>query len=167
MIKLSEGETRYFVKVATNSTDPLRELMGMDNSRWMNNGDAGGNGTTIDRAETNNPEKSRSSFRINDDETMIRESLKANLERRNSFIESSTFDPDVLNKFLDDYANKIKSTTEKNYNFPFRIGKPDLEKFSHHVDSTLEENKDFRVNESAENAVNSTLESTDVSFFSS
>ncbi|KAG8034749.1 hypothetical protein G9C98_007825 [Cotesia typhae] len=58
-------------------------------------------------------EKPRAIFQ--DDESMIRETLKANHDRRNSFLETSTFDPDVLNKFLDEYANKIKSTTDNNY----------------------------------------------------
>lgn len=40
-------------------------------------------------------------------------------ERRNSFVETSTFNPDVLNKFLEDFATKMKSTTEKNYKYQF------------------------------------------------
>ncbi|XP_043284488.1 GATA zinc finger domain-containing protein 14-like [Venturia canescens] len=163
-MKFSVCDTRYFVKVPTNSTDPLSRFMGIDKSRFVAEG---GREPSVNRADASNPEKSRSSFRI-DDETMIRESLKANLERRNSFIESSTFDPDVLNKFLDDYANKIKSTTEKNYNFPFRIGKPDLEKLNEHkndnedVVPNLEPDKVSEVNKTIENSINSTLESTDL-----
>lgn len=48
-------------------------------------------------------------------------------QRRNLHEESSTFNPDVLNKFLEDYATKIKSTTEKNYKYPFTVVKQPVE----------------------------------------
>ncbi|XP_008543191.1 uncharacterized protein LOC103568215 [Microplitis demolitor] len=67
-------------------------------------------------------EKSRAIF--HDDESMIRDTLKANHDRRNSFVETSTFDPDVLNKFLDEYASKIKSSTDKNYGYLHHSIKP-------------------------------------------
>lgn len=35
--------------------------------------------------------------------------------RRHSYQESSTFNPDVLNKFLEDYAKKIKQSSDKTY----------------------------------------------------
>lgn len=38
--------------------------------------------------------------------------------------ETSTFNPDVLNKFLEEYASKIKGSTEKYQRYPFRIVKP-------------------------------------------
>ncbi|XP_026298530.1 uncharacterized protein LOC100578345 isoform X3 [Apis mellifera] len=44
-------------------------------------------------------------------------------ESRNGF-EASTFNPDVLNKFLEEYASKIKGSTEKYQRYPFRIVKP-------------------------------------------
>lgn len=44
-------------------------------------------------------------------------------ESKNGF-EASTFNPDVLNKFLEEYASKIKGSTEKYQRYPFRIVKP-------------------------------------------
>ena len=132
----SYSDTKYYVKMKTNSTDPFV----LENLR---------SGDESTRAPSQD-EKSRSTFRI-DDQTMIRESLKANHERRNSFVESSTFDPDVLNKFLDDYANKIKTTTEIIYDYAHRVTKPI-------AISTIETNK-------TENSLNSTVEASSVSVF--
>lgn len=66
--------------------------------------------------ENNINPKSRAIYRLdsNNDDKIIRDTLKANADKRNSFTESSTFDTDVLNKFLDEYANKIKPTTDNN-----------------------------------------------------
>ncbi|XP_044009218.1 uncharacterized protein DDB_G0287625-like isoform X2 [Aphidius gifuensis] len=66
--------------------------------------------------ENNINQKSRAIYRLdsNNDDKIIRDTLKSNADKRNSFIESSTYDTDVLNKFLDEYANKIKPTTDNN-----------------------------------------------------
>lgn len=85
------AESRYFVKVSTADRP-------------------------VNKYNDNYHDKSRAIYRLdNNDESMIRETLKANTDKRNSFIESSTFDPDILNKFLDEYASKIKTSTETNH----------------------------------------------------
>lgn len=96
-----KADTRYYVKL---KNDDVTKIVPSD--------------TTIKNIKD---DKSRAIFNL-DDESMIRDTLKANQERRNSFHETSTFDPDVLNKFLDEYANKMKSTTEKSvYTYPLHV----------------------------------------------
>lgn len=97
----SQADTRYVPKLKTDDTTQVT--------------------SPTDQNDLSEDIKSRAIFRLND-ESMIRDTLKASDERRNSFHETSTFDPDVLNKFLDEYANKIKSTTERSvYSYPYRI----------------------------------------------
>lgn len=54
---------------------------------------------------------------------MIKDFPRSENESINGF-ETSTFNPDVLNKFLEEYASKIKSSTDKYQRYPFRIVKP-------------------------------------------
>ncbi|XP_011301050.1 uncharacterized protein [Fopius arisanus] len=84
------GDTRYFIK---RQSDDLK---------------------IAQPQESGEKEKSRAIYRLEDADS-IRDAMKVNNDKRNSFVESSTFDPDVLNKFLDEYANKIRSTTEKSF----------------------------------------------------
>ncbi|XP_063978349.1 uncharacterized protein LOC135163096 [Diachasmimorpha longicaudata] len=88
----SIGDTRYYVKL---QSDDLK--------------------TAQPQVESGEKDKSRAIYRLEDDDSLTRDGLKVNHDQRNSFVESSTFDPDVLNKFLDEYANKIRSTTEKSF----------------------------------------------------
>ncbi|CAL7939525.1 unnamed protein product [Xylocopa violacea] len=44
--------------------------------------------------------------------------------RAEDAFETSTFNPDVLNKFLEEYASKIKGSTENYQRYPFRVVKP-------------------------------------------
>ncbi|KAK0158331.1 hypothetical protein PV328_009347 [Microctonus aethiopoides] len=97
----SNADTRYYIEL---KNDDVTNIMPSD--RMIND---------------NKDENSQAIFNLHD-ESMIHDTLKANHERRNSFHETSTFDPDVLNKFLDEYANKMKSTTERSvYAYPFHI----------------------------------------------
>lgn len=74
-----------------------------------------------------------------EDERMIKDISSDQYHRRNSFVEASTFNPDVLNKFLEDYANKIKGTTEKDFKYPYRISKPTVESLVLEVDDETTE----------------------------
>lgn len=74
-----------------------------------------------------------------EDERMTKEISGNQFNRRNSFDETSTFNPDVLNKFLEEYANKIKSTTEKSFKYPFRIIKPPVEPLVLEIDNETTE----------------------------
>jgi len=78
-----------------------------------------------------------------DDGRMTKEISSDQYNRRNSFVESSTFNPDVLNKFLEEYANKVKSTTERNFKYPFRIVKPPAEPLVLEIDSETTEATTF------------------------
>ncbi|XP_076656234.1 uncharacterized protein LOC143360921 isoform X2 [Halictus rubicundus] len=49
--------------------------------------------------------------------------IKLEDEQKNLF-ETSTFNPDMLNKFLEEYVSKIKGSTEKYPKYPFRVVKP-------------------------------------------
>ncbi|XP_034941658.1 uncharacterized protein [Chelonus insularis] len=98
VLKESNADTKYFVKLNTKETQiPSSEI--------------------INKTRNIQDDKVRAFHNV-DDASVIREILKANQQRRNSFIEASTFDPNVLNKFLGEYANKIRSTTDPN-EFPY------------------------------------------------
>lgn len=161
IVKGSIGDTRYYVKVSQNSTNPFEGNGGL---RRISQEAATGSGIGVSRAASH-VRKSGSSFHT-DDETMIRESLKANEERRNSFVESSTFDPDVLNKFLDEYANKIKSTTDTGEDNPFRVKIPQglVGDKTTNGDVTSSTEHDPGTINGTESVQNSTLETTGVSF---
>lgn len=104
--------TRYFVKMRTNASDLFRTRS--DSSRMLEDSDA-------------SPSRYQSrlipsSYQSEADERRTKDTKLQN-EQKNQF-ESSTFNPDVLNKFLEEYANKIKGSTEKYPRYPFRIVKP-------------------------------------------
>lgn len=114
----SRGDTgRYFAKMRTNASDMFKTKS--DSLRILQD----------PVAITPNPlyDNANGDERQVEDERMIKEISSDQYDRRNSFAEASTFNPDVLNKFLEDYANKIKSTTEKGFKYPFRIVKPPAE----------------------------------------
>ncbi|KAK2588377.1 hypothetical protein KPH14_004391 [Odynerus spinipes] len=118
LILILEGSycnTRYFVKMRTNASELFKTRS--DNLRV----------TQEPIAATQNPlfDETRIDNR-NNDERMIRDALNSEYDKRNSF-ETSTFNPDVLNKFLEEYANKIKSSTEKDFKIPYKISKPTVD----------------------------------------
>ncbi|XP_029036390.2 uncharacterized protein LOC114872855 [Osmia bicornis bicornis] len=108
----SQCSTRYYVKMRTNASE-LFKTRG-DNSRVLEQ----------PIAATTSPlyDETRDHFQ-DDDQRMIKDFPRTDDESRNSF-ETSTFNPDVLNKFLEEYASKIKSSTEKYQKHPFRVVKP-------------------------------------------
>ncbi|XP_076172891.1 uncharacterized protein LOC143149436 [Ptiloglossa arizonensis] len=105
--------TRYFVKMRTNASELFKTKA--DNSRVL--------GEPI-AATSNRPSyrETKTDFQAEDERT-IKDFPRPGKEQRNAF-ETSTFNPDVLNKFLEEYANKIKTTTEKYPRYPFKILKP-------------------------------------------
>lgn len=123
----SLGSTRYFVKMRTNASDMFRTKA--DNLRILQD----------PIAITPNPLYDNAGNEQADDGRMTKEISSDQYNRRNSFVESSTFNPDVLNKFLEDYANKVKSTTERNFKYPFRIVKPPAEPLVLEIDSETTE----------------------------
>lgn len=125
----SLGSTRYFVKLRTNASDMFRTKA--DNLRILQN----------PIAITPNPlyDNARNEHQVDDGRMTKEISSDISYNRRNSFVESSTFNPDVLNKFLEEYANKVKSTTERNFKYPFRIVKPPAEPLVLEIDSETTE----------------------------
>lgn len=113
----SQGSTRYFVKMKTNASDMFKTKA--DNLRILQD----------PVAITPNPlyDNAKDGERQLEDERMIKEISSDQYNRRNSFDKTSTFNPDDLNQFLENYANKIKSSTEKSFKYPFRIVKPPAE----------------------------------------
>ncbi|XP_031840324.1 uncharacterized protein LOC116430392 [Nomia melanderi] len=102
--------TRYFVKMRTNASDLFRTRG--DNSRMLEDSDT----------SPSHYQSRTSNYQSEEDERRTKDAKPEN-EQKNQF-ETSTFNPDVLNKFLEEYANKIKGSTEKYPRFPFRIVKP-------------------------------------------
>ncbi|KYN15091.1 hypothetical protein ALC57_12633 [Trachymyrmex cornetzi] len=127
MLGGSLGSTRYFVKMRTNASDMFKTKA--DNLRILHD----------PIAITPNPLYDNAGNGHQTDERMTKEISSDQYNRRNSFVESSTFNPDVLNKFLEDYANKVKSTTERNFKYPFRIVKPPVEPLMLEIDSEITE----------------------------
>ena len=125
MLGGSLGSTRYFVKMRTNASDMFKTKA--DNLRILHD----------PIAITPNPLYDNMGNGHQTDERMTKEISSDQYNRRNSFVESSTFNPDVLNKFLEDYANKVKSTTERNFKYPFRIVKPPAEPLMLEIDSEI------------------------------
>lgn len=125
----SLGSTRYFVKMRTNASDMFRTKT--DNLRILQN----------PIAITPNPlyDSTRNEHQVDDGRMTKEISSDVSYNRRNSFVESSTFNPDVLNKFLEEYSNKVKSTTERNFKYPFRIVKPPAEPLVLEIDSETTE----------------------------
>ncbi|XP_076288249.1 uncharacterized protein LOC143212872 isoform X2 [Lasioglossum baleicum] len=102
----SQCSTRYFVKMRTNGSDLFRTRM--DNTRAL---------------EDSMPAESSPFRSIRVEDERRTKDIRLEDEQKNLF-ETSTFNPDVLNKFLEDYVNKIKGSTEKYPKNPFRIVKP-------------------------------------------
>lgn len=115
----SHCNTRYFVKMRTNASDLFKTKN--ENLRVPQEEPI---------AMTQGPpllsDDTRRNDQRNNDERMIRDALSLEYDRRNTF-ETSTFNPDVLNKFLEDYANKIKSSTEKEFKIPLKFTKPTVD----------------------------------------
>ncbi|XP_011882718.1 PREDICTED: uncharacterized protein LOC105570252 [Vollenhovia emeryi] len=122
----TQGSTRYFVKMRTNASEMFRTKA--DNLRILQDPIAITPNPLYDNAGNEH-----------DDGRMTKEISSDQYNRRNSFVESSTFNPDVLNKFLEEYASKVKSTTERNFKYPFRIVKPPAEPLVLEIDSETTE----------------------------
>lgn len=139
----SQCNTRYFVKMRTNASDMFKTKA--DNLRILQNPIAITPNSLYDSAENEHQVE---------DKRMTKEISNDQYNRRNSFVETSTFNPDVLNKFLEEYANKIKSTTEKSFKYPFRIVKPPAEPLVLEIDNetvettTSEQDENFDQNSS-------------------
>ncbi|XP_033333774.2 uncharacterized protein LOC117224759 isoform X1 [Megalopta genalis] len=114
----SQCATRYFVKMRTNASELFRTRM--ESPEILEDSMAA-------------PSSQLRSFRA-DDERRTKD-IKLEDEHKNVF-ETSTFNPDVLNKFLEEYANRIKGSTEKYPKYPFRIVKPAAEPLLLEVDDT-------------------------------
>nr|XP_050847350.1 uncharacterized protein LOC127062712 isoform X2 [Vespula vulgaris] len=122
LIFILEGSycnTRYFVKMRTNASELFKTKN--ENLRVPQEPIAMTQGPLSDQR--------------NNDERMIRDALSLEYDRRNTF-ETSTFNPDVLNKFLEDYANKIKSSTEKDFKLPLKFSKPTVDPLVLEVDES-------------------------------
>ncbi|XP_015183073.1 PREDICTED: uncharacterized protein LOC107069890 isoform X2 [Polistes dominula] len=117
-------DTRYFVKLRTNASELFKTKN--ENLRIPQEPIAITQSPLFD--ETKNDQR-------NNDERMIRDALTSEYNRRNSF-ETSTFNPDVLNKFLEDYANKIKGSTEKDFKLPSKLSKPIVDPLILEVDES-------------------------------
>ncbi|XP_043251550.1 uncharacterized protein LOC122396884 [Colletes gigas] len=155
----TQCSTRYFVKMKTNASE-LFKTRG-DSLRVLQR----------PIAATPNPlyDETKTDFQA-DDERMIKDFPRPGEEQRNAF-ETSTFNPDVLNKFLEEYANKIKTTTDKYTEYPFKILKPaeplalEVDDPTTHSTSTIyDQETKFEVIASntttAENALSDTLNDT-------
>jgi len=132
----SQSSTQYFVKMRTNASEMFKTKA--DNLRILQD----------PVAITPNPlyDNVSGDERQPEDERMIKEISSDQYNRRNSFVETSTFNPDVLNRFLEEYANKVKSTTERGFKYPFRIVKPPAEPLVLEIDdvetTTIQEQRE-------------------------
>ncbi|EFN63216.1 hypothetical protein EAG_15201 [Camponotus floridanus] len=148
----SKCNTRYFVKMRTNASDMFKTKA--ENLRILQDPIAITPNSLYDNEENEHQVE---------DERMTKEISNDQFNRRNSFVETSTFNPDVLNKFLEEYANKIKSTTEKSFKYPFRIVKPPAEPLVLEIDNetvettTSEEDEKFDQNSSTISEENDAL----------
>lgn len=144
----SQSNTRYFVRMRTNASEIFKTKA--DNLRILQD----------PVAITPNPlyDNVNAGEGPVEDERRIKEISSDQYDRRNSFVETSTFNPDVLNKFLEDYANKIKSTTEKGFKYPFRIVKPPAEPLVLEVDD--EENTETTTTQEQEETLDQSANAT-------
>ena len=99
----SIASTRYFVKLSKDPSE-FSKLKHPLNLRVLHYPLSGTRTSLQDESGT----------RIQDENESASKDVGPKIERRHSLDESSTFNPDVLNKFLEEYATKIRSTTEKN-----------------------------------------------------
>ncbi|XP_032682913.1 uncharacterized protein LOC116849658 isoform X2 [Odontomachus brunneus] len=146
MLEGSQCSTRYFMQVRTNASEMFKTKA--DNLRILQD----------PIAITPNPlYDNMQSEHQNEDERMMKGISSDQYHRRNSFVETSTFNPDVLNKFLEDYANKIRSTTEKDFKYPYRIPKPTTESLVLEVDDeTTEATTNHEQDEKLDQSTNDT-----------
>ena len=149
----SQCSTRYFVKMRTNASELFKTKS--DNLRILQD--------PIAITPNSLYDNTRNEDQV-EDERMTKEISNDQYNRRNSFVETSTFNPDVLNKFLEEYANKIKSTTEKSFKYPFRIVKPPAEPLVLEIDdettettTTREQDEKLDQNLNATSAENNAL----------
>ncbi|XP_070156078.1 uncharacterized protein [Polyergus mexicanus] len=124
----SQCNTRHLVKMRTNASEMFKTKT--DNLRILQD--------PIAITPNSLYDNSGNEHQI-EDERMTKEISGNQFNRRNSFDETSTFNPDVLNKFLEEYANKIRSTTEKSFKYPFRIIKPPVEPLVLEIDNETTE----------------------------
>ncbi|XP_033208894.1 uncharacterized protein LOC117167808 [Belonocnema kinseyi] len=108
-LESSFGSTKYYIKLNDNPPT-LFKTKSPQNLRFLHYPLTGSKGSLQDEAGT----------RIQDEDQSASKDFGPKIDRRYSFDESSTFNPDVLNKFLEEYANKIKTSTERNYKYPLR-----------------------------------------------
>ncbi|CAK9833696.1 hypothetical protein ANTRET_LOCUS10342 [Anthophora retusa] len=111
-LKDARCSTRYFVKMRTNTSEPFKTKG--DHSRVFV--------VPIAAIQSLLYDEIKATFQDNG-QRMFKDYPRNADEAKNGF-ETSTFNPDVLNKFLEEYASKIKSSTEKYQRYPFRIVKP-------------------------------------------
>lgn len=148
----SQSSTRYFVKMRPNASEMFKTKA--DGLRILHDPSS---------SATSNPlyDKADIEHQV-EDKRMIKEISSDQYNRRNSFVETSTFNPDVLNKFLEEYANKIKTTTEKDFKYPFRIVKPPPEPLVLEIDDeTTESTTTVRQEEDEKFDQNANATSTD------
>ncbi|KAG7199406.1 hypothetical protein KM043_014036 [Ampulex compressa] len=125
-------------------------------------GSALGNTRYFTRMRTNASDlfKTKGENPRDEDERMIKDVASPQYDRRNSFVEASTFNPDVLNRFLEEYASKIKGTTDKNLGYPFKILKPAIEPLALEIDDETTQSptagyeQDSSVDETSNSTVN-------------
>lgn len=108
----SQCNTRYFMKMRTNASELVKPKGG--NTRVLNE--------PIMATQSPLHRETKPVFQ-DDGQRMIKDYPRTEDDSKNGF-ETSTFNPDVLNKFLEEYASKIKGSTEKYQRYPFRIVKP-------------------------------------------
>ncbi|OAD52595.1 hypothetical protein WN48_00755 [Eufriesea mexicana] len=108
----TQCNTRYFMKMKTNASELVKAK--------------GGSLRVLDEPimATQSPLHHETKPVFQDGgQRMIKDFPRSEDDSKNGF-ETSTFNPDVLNKFLEEYASKIKGSTEKYQRYPFRIVKP-------------------------------------------
>ncbi|XP_020281066.1 uncharacterized protein LOC109853392 isoform X2 [Pseudomyrmex gracilis] len=127
----SQCGTRYYVKMRPNASEMFKtKADGLRILHEPSHASATSNPLYADKTEIEHQLE---------DKRMIKEISNDQYNRRNSFVETSTFNPDVLNKFLEEYANKIKTTTERDFKYPFRIVKPPPEPLVLEIDDETTE----------------------------
>lgn len=122
----SQCSTRYFMKLRTNASEMFKTKA--DSLRVLQDPIA------ITPSPLYEDGAQWDKEHRDEDERMIKKISSDQYNRRNSFVETSTFNPDELNKFLEEYANKIKTTTERDFAYPLRLVKPSAEPLVLEVD---------------------------------
>ncbi|XP_076763187.1 uncharacterized protein LOC143430692 [Xylocopa sonorina] len=104
----SECDTRYYVKMRTNASEVFKTKG--ENTRVLVE--------PMAVIQSSLHDETKATFQ-EDGQRMIED-----FSRAEDAFETSTFNPDVLNKFLEEYASKIKGSTENYQRYPFRVVKP-------------------------------------------